>query len=204
MDGRGTCRPFHLLVAGFGLRIQEVGADGVMEQVRLLGHEADDPAQRHQAELPDVQAIDLHRARLHVVQPRDEVRRGRLAGARRAHQGDQLPRRRLEIDVAQAERQRLGRGGRRTVPAIAPGRRSDELVTITRDHLPRRGRWVGEGHVAEADAAGDRRGGKVDGVRRIHDHGIQLQVLEDPVEQRQGALDLHLHVQQLAEREEQP
>ena len=32
---------------------------------------------------------------------------------------------------------------------------------------------------------------------------LHLQVLEDPVEQREGALDLDLDVQQLAEREEE-
>ena len=34
--------------------------------------------------------------------------------------------------------------------------------------------------------------------------GSQVEVLEDAVEERQRALHLHLHVEQLAEREEEP
>ena len=52
--------------------------------------------------------------------------------------------------------------------------------------------------------AADRRRLEVDRVGRVDDLGVQLEVLEDPVEQRERALDLDLDVEQLAEREEQP
>ena len=42
------------------------------------------------------------------------------------------------------------------------------------------------------------------GVRRVDDLRVEVEVLEDPVEQRERALDLDLDVEQLAEREEQP
>ena len=41
-------------------------------------------------------------------------------------------------------------------------------------------------------------------VGRVDDLGLHLEVLEDPVEQGERALDLDLDVEQLAEREEQP
>ena len=45
---------------------------------------------------------------------------------------------------------------------------------------------------------------RLEGVRRVLDLGLQVEVLEDAVEQGQRALDLDLDVEQLAEREEQP
>ena len=43
-----------------------------------------------------------------------------------------------------------------------------------------------------------------DRVGRVDDLGVHLEVLEDPVEEGERALDLDLDVEQLAEREEQP
>ena len=60
-----------------------------------------------------------------------------------------------------------------------------------------------ERDVAERDLAADRRGLQRHGVRGVDDLRLEVQVLEDPVEQRERALDLDLHVEQLAEREEQ-
>ena len=47
-------------------------------------------------------------------------------------------------------------------------------------------------------------GSRVDRVGRVGDLRVHREVLEDPVEQGERALDLDLHVEQLAEREEEP
>jgi hypothetical protein len=114
MDRRGARCPLHRLVAGVRLGVQQVRADGVVEQVRLLRHEADDPSERYEGQLADIDAVDLDGALLDVVQARDEVGRRCLPGARGAHQRHELARCRLEVDVAQPERQLLrGRRCRR-------------------------------------------------------------------------------------------
>ena len=97
-----------------------------------------------------------------------------------------------------------GRGCRRGAVAAACGaHRRRGLLGGHWSCLPRWGRRIGERHVPETDPTGDGRGGEIDGVGRIDDDRIQLQVLEDPVEQGERALDLDLDVEQLPEREEQ-
>src|SRR5438093_13212238 len=56
----------------------------------------------------------------------------------------------------------------------------------------------------EADAASNRPRIQAHRVRCVDDLWIHFEVLEDAVEQRQRALDLHLYVEQLAEREKEP
>ena len=67
-----------------------------------------------------------------------------------------------------------------------------------------RGERVAECDVMEADAASNRPRIQAHRVRCVDDLWIHFEVLEDAVEQRQRALDLHLYVEQLAEREEEP
>ena len=74
-----------------------------MEQVRLLGHEPDDIAERLEGHLAQVVAVDLDRPAVDVVQARDEVGRRGLARAGRADQCDQLPGCRLEVDPLEGE-----------------------------------------------------------------------------------------------------
>ena len=77
-----------------------------MEQVRLLGDDPDDLAERHELQPSDVGPVDLDRAGVDVVQARDEVRRRGLAAARRADQRHQLAGLGHEVDVLEVE----GRG----------------------------------------------------------------------------------------------
>ena len=191
--------------------------------------------ERRQLDPPDVDAVDLDGARVDVVQPRDQVGRGRLARSGRPHERDELTGRGLEVDVLELElRDDLDRRhGQRPVPVAVHGiddgrqaagidrrgrQRGLELpasataspswscpratASIARaDGTASVGYWKDD--VVEADPTADR--GRVEGHRvgRVDDLGIHLEVLEDPVEERQGPLDLDLDVQQLAEREEQ-
>ena len=58
-----------------------------MEQVRLLGDDPDDLAERRELDPPDVDVVDLDGARVDVVQPRDQVGRRRLAASPTARRG---------------------------------------------------------------------------------------------------------------------
>ena len=69
--------------------------------------------------LADVDAVDLDRARVDVVQPRDQVGRGRLAGPGRPDERHELARLGLEVDVAGA---RTAAARRRPQAPSAPSR----------------------------------------------------------------------------------
>ena len=71
-------------VVGVGPGVEQVGPDRVVEHVRVLGDVADRVLQRLQRQVADVDAAHPHGATGDVVQPRDEVGDGGLAGARRA------------------------------------------------------------------------------------------------------------------------
>ncbi len=149
---------------------------------------------------------------------RERVRRGReIRPDREARLG-------LHLERRPDDRRRLGRRPLHRL-AVADHRRPDRLVLLERAvdggesrvlarravGAVRRGRRlgrdrpgrVGEGDVAEAQPPADR--ARVDGdrVRGVHDLRVEVQVLEDPVEERERAGDLHVDREQLAEREEE-
>ena len=99
--------------------------------------------------------------------------------------------RRLDRLVGDHRRRR-----RRSARRPSPARRARRPALAPSDSGTRR---AGSGRCPRTSA-----GSSVDGIRRVRDLGRQVQVLEDAVEQRQRALHLHLHVEQLAEREEEP
>ncbi len=139
-------------------------------------------------------AVDLDRAGIDVVEARDQVRGGRLARARWTDQRHQLAGQRLEFDVGQAERLDRQLHG----PSAGLGR-----LGLALGRQLHGGRRVAEGHVAEAHVAAHADRVERHRIRRVGDLVRHLQVLEDPVEQGQRALDLDLDVEQLAEREEE-
>ena len=124
VDRRRAGRRLELLLGRVGRRVAEVVADRGVEQVGLLGHDPDDLAERGQGEPADVDAVDLDRARVDVVEPRDQVGRRRLARARRADERHELARLGLEVDVLEAEggARRSGRS-RAARPRAWPGPR---------------------------------------------------------------------------------
>ena len=137
---------------------------------------------------------------------------------------DELARLRLEVDVLErrtAGRPRAGarrrrparrrpldgfhRGDRRRAPPAPRRRRSasgDVVAGRGRRHRPPTG--SGTRRRANRTAAAERGRVQRDGIGRVDDLRVHLEVFEDPVEQGQRALDLDLDVEQLAEREEQP
>lgn len=82
-------------------------------------------------------------------------------------------------------------------------RRRAVAVNGSFDRQLRRLARIAEPDVAETDPSTRRGRIEPDRVRRGGDLGLHVQVLEDAVEQRQGALQLDLEIEQLAEWEEE-
>ena len=73
VDRGGAGGDLELLVGGVGARVAEVVADRGVEEVRLLGHGPDHLAERGELDPADIDVVDLDRARVDVVEARDEV-----------------------------------------------------------------------------------------------------------------------------------
>ena len=109
-----------LVVGGVGPGIEQVGPDGVVEKVGVLGHHPDHVLQRAQGDVPHVRPIYRDRTPGHVVKAGGQVADGGLARARRPDQGHQLARLghegNVEEDLLAAgcarDRHRLERGQR--------------------------------------------------------------------------------------------
>ena len=91
-------------------------------------------AQARHGDVADVDAVDPDRARRHVPQARDEPDQRRLARARRPDQGEGLPRRDRQRDVAQRPGGRAGtrttRRRARSRPATGPSGRASGASRI--------------------------------------------------------------------------
>src|SRR5262249_31611149 len=81
--------------------------DRSAEQHRLLQHHADLRPQILKAYPPNVHSIHLDGARVHVVEPTQQLHRRRLAAPRGAHHAHHLARRHLEIHLLQHRLARL-------------------------------------------------------------------------------------------------
>src|SRR6266571_8648924 len=84
---------------GGGTAVTDVGQDAVVEEVALLGHEADGGGRRCLAGVPGAGAVDLDRAAGDVVQPRDPVADGGLAGPAWPGQRHELAGAGFEVDA---------------------------------------------------------------------------------------------------------
>src|SRR5215212_419361 len=155
--------------------VAEVGQDGVVEQVRVLGDQADGGPQALQLQVADVDAVDPDVALADVVDPGDQHGRGRLAGPRRADQGDQLAGADREADVVQ---DRLAGGG--PDGGGAPGEAGDGRLL---------GRRVAEADVVELDPPGRVLQG--DGAGPVADRALEVEHLEDPLEGHERGHDVH-------------
>src|SRR5262249_18015435 len=83
-------RGAHLLVAGFGPPVADVGGDRAVQQRRVLRHHADRRAQALLGDPVDVLSVDAYRAVLQLVEAQQQVDQRRLPGARAPHQPDAL------------------------------------------------------------------------------------------------------------------
>ena len=76
-----------MFVGGVGATVAQVFTDGVVDEVRLLRHDADDLAERFQFDVLDVRAVDRDRARVGVVEARNQVGKRRFSRTGWVRQG---------------------------------------------------------------------------------------------------------------------
>ena len=95
------CRADALGVRGVEPAVADVLHDRAGEEVRILQHHAERPAQIALADLVDVDVVIADLAVLNVIEAVDEVRDRRLAGAGAADEGDLLPGLGIHLDVVQ-------------------------------------------------------------------------------------------------------
>ena len=79
MNVGGAGRRFKFGLGGIQAGIQQVGADGIVEQVRFLGHHADLRAERIERDLAQIHAVQQNAPAGRVVQARDQVGEGGFA-----------------------------------------------------------------------------------------------------------------------------
>ena len=87
-----------------------VRAERAAEQHGTLRHEADLFTKRLKRIVSDILSCNEHLSRRHIVETRDQVDEGRLAGTGAADHADRLPRHRTEADVAERILSPLGVG----------------------------------------------------------------------------------------------
>ena len=95
-----------LVQRGVRPRVGDVVRDRVREQERIVVDDRDRAAQRDDVDVAHVRAVDQHRPRARVIQPRQQLHERGLARARRAHQRDRRARLDRQRDVAQGVRTR--------------------------------------------------------------------------------------------------
>ncbi len=99
----GRLGPSDHLVSGRALAaIGDVVADRVVEQHRVLGHDADRRTQAGLRHSAYILAVDFHHAASDVIEPEDQPEDSRLACSRRPDHRQAAPARHLERDIAQS------------------------------------------------------------------------------------------------------
>ncbi len=101
VDARAPRRLGDLVLAGAGAAIADVVADRIVEQHRVLRHDADGAAQAVLAHVAQILAVDADGAAIDVVEAEQQPRDGRFAGAARAHDRDRVARRHAKAQIVQ-------------------------------------------------------------------------------------------------------
>ena len=186
VDVGGARRRLDLLVVGVETSVADVVGDGAAEEDGLLRHQRDLAAQRTQPVARRVDAVDEDAAALVLVQPRDEVRGGGLAGAGGADEGDELAGSGLEAHAAEHGPARLVGEVDVLEPDVAAN-------AVGRDAPRRVGRLRGQGEqLADAARADHRLLQRAGGPRDLRDRGVDGGEIGDDDEQaadREPALE---------------
>src|SRR5215218_10764694 len=164
-----------LLQGGVRPGVAQVGQDGVVEQVRVLGDQPDRGPQALQLQVAHVDPVDPDGALGDVVDPGHQHGGGGLAGPGRADQGDQLAGADGEADVVQDRLTGGGPDGGRPAGEAGDGR----LL----------GRRVAEADVVELDPPGRVLQG--DGAGPVADRALEVEHLEHPLEGHERGHDVH-------------
>ena len=91
----------HLVPRSLRSGVEQVLLHSVVEQIAVLGHEADDRRQVHLPDLFDIRAVDRNGAFRNVIEPGHQVGQGCFAGPTGAHERGQLAGRNVQADTIQ-------------------------------------------------------------------------------------------------------
>ena len=98
---RGARGRMHVIDRGRRIAVRDVVGDAVVEQDRILGHDADRLTKARLRHTADILSVELNRAGLHIVEAKQQARQRALARAALAnHSGDRACRDN-ETDVLQ-------------------------------------------------------------------------------------------------------
>src|SRR3546814_13050836 len=81
------------------MRISDWSSDVCSSDLRILGHNANLLSERCLRNLRNILAIDQNAPGLHIIEAEEQARDGRLACARRPHDGKRLPRRNVDVET---------------------------------------------------------------------------------------------------------
>lgn len=125
MDAGKAAGGIHILVGGRGPRVADVVHERVVEQHRLLRHDAEVAAQAGDRDVADVGAVDGDGAAVGVVEAEEQAQQRRLAAAAFADDGDGRARWDVERDVFQ----------RGPPPVVGEGDVAEGDVAVAGGHL---------------------------------------------------------------------
>ena len=100
MNAGGLCGLDDLIPAGLRISQRNVIGHGVVGQSNVLEHNGYLVEQPLIAHLPNIQAIHLDRAGIHIIEPGDQSGDRGFPTTRRSHQGGDRACRNLQIHVA--------------------------------------------------------------------------------------------------------
>ncbi|MCX5741155.1 MAG: hypothetical protein NT062_01510 [Proteobacteria bacterium] len=155
-----------------GLAERDVVGQRAGEQDHVLRDDRDAAAQGVQLELADLGAVDVDRSAIALVQAREELDDGGLAGARRAHDGHGRAARHADVDAAQ---HRLGAVGEVDVDELDRGRGRGGLHHGGAHRHRRRGRDDAAVRLVGVEQLDDALGR---GHRALHDGVLRRQVAD--------------------------
>src|SRR6266436_4446854 len=98
---RRARRLLHLLLRNMRLAISDVVTDGVIEQHRLLRHNANLRSQRRQSNVANIGAVDPDPPAASIKKARDQMHQSALPRAARSDHGQHFARLHLQVDPVQ-------------------------------------------------------------------------------------------------------
>src|SRR5579884_4282775 len=101
MNGSGPGGGDHLFLAGLGPRVEQIFADGGVEEVGFLGDHADQFAERLLGDGANVVTVDAYAAFVNIVEAGEQIGDGGFAGSAWSDKGHQLTRLDGERDMAE-------------------------------------------------------------------------------------------------------
>ena len=89
----------HLLNTCMHIGIHEIFPDGAVEQIGILGDNADIPSQKFEIKSAHINAVESHGARCDIIKTGNQIDHGRFAGTGRTDDGNRMAALQIEADI---------------------------------------------------------------------------------------------------------